>query len=468
MRMLLLVTVLIAMGCAALDEPELAEQAAAVENCGTDGPVGAWLDYIGTQSCASDDANDCLLPTSYIATRSDGRKVRVYGVFRWKAANDTWTAIDESEPRPHILPHFMVGYLKKLRNAYEACPSDYFYGKVYDQVDYLVSDAVERNGALVWEDQYGIAHGMEQADMMMMLSGLARLHYTSGRTKAARGTLGYALRAARPLFLPIGVKTGGVRSVDQANCAAKLARLRPCFWFHSRGRAITGPGPLTRQTVLNQHLHVVRDAIDLSARLRSAAAYMPSDVPVPPSSPGWREFVDWADAMEDRGIGGLYQLAFSQGPTTTSPDRPPNVTQFMRRHETNPPFYSADYGYQMDTGQSYPIAKANTCGYHSHSLNLLAVMYWQFWRHHEAGNLSYEHGWRIEEALSRMFQHDGSDIGDHESRAAIYQFFWTSWPAYYEGLWGCPADDARRLTRFSCEVYAPFYGVPSSWCATFP
>jgi hypothetical protein len=411
--------------------------------------------------CTSDDDTDCLEPTSYIATRSDGRRVKVSGVYHWRAAGDTWGDYGFT-PRKRLLVHFLMGYLKKLRNTYDACPN--FFTQVYNQVDFIVSDGVHHDGALVWENRLGVAQGMEQADMALIFMQMARLHEKHGYLKEARGTMGYALRAARAFFLPVGRHTGGVRSVNQDACAAKSARLRPCFWFHSRGRGIDtdATGEPLVNTVLNQHLHVVRDSINLSLMARELAHLTPPDL-LPPTY-DFRTWLDWADLLEDRAIGGLYQLAFSGGHKAVAPTRPPNLAQFMLLRNSGrfgglfgggEWYYTARYNFDLLTGQALDITHRNVCHYQGHTLNLLADI-WIILRD-ERYRLTAIDGWRLSEAMDRLLQGGGEPVGLLGSPHALYQFYRTEDPHYRYGIWSCPTD-ADRLTNKSYDVFAPFFG----------
>ncbi len=468
MRTLLLAAgVCLLAGCAGeiLDEGDdtlVVEAQPVVGECSVwTGAYHAYLSYVAAASCTGTAADDCLEPTSYVATRSDGRRVNVSGVYRWRLAGDRWADPGSTVVKPRVLVHFMTEYLKKLRNAYEECPE--LYGKVYDQVDFIVSDGVRRNGALVWENAHGVAQAMEQGDMASLFAGLAGRHYDHGHVVEARGTLRYALEAARAFFLPVGVRSGGVRSVDETWCAAKTARLRPCFWFHSRGRGVHEfTGAATKQTILNQHLHGVRDTLNLSVSLRGAAAYFPTDVPLPP---GHRAWSDWSDALEDRAIGGLYVLAFSNGHKAVAPNRPPNLAQLMKRRGSGSGYFTAAYGFNLDTGLAYDISRDMTCHYQSHSLSLLATLRQTSIGYLVAEQLT-EQGWRIDEALNRLLESGTDFVGNPASTHALLQFYWSSFPGYFQTQWGCPAD--ARLKRGACEILAADFGLDPATCGVLP
>ena len=87
-----------------------------------------------------------LKRTSYKATRSDGRKVKISGVYFWKR--------DKHE---RFEPHCLTQFIKLLRNAYNSSPE---YGQqLYNQLDFLIYKSISRNGATVWENNEGYSTG---------------------------------------------------------------------------------------------------------------------------------------------------------------------------------------------------------------------------------------------------------------------------------------------------------------------
>jgi hypothetical protein len=421
-----------------------------------------YREYIDENHCDGGD-NDCLDVTSYTATRSDGRRVTVDGVFRWRRPHDSWRAYGESAARPQLLPHYLGEYLKKLRNAYEVCPE--LFEQVYNQVDYMVTESRSRDGAVVWENRLGIAQGMEQAEIALRFAALARHHHRHGHDKEARGTMAYALRAARSVFLAVGVRTGGVASVNQAECAAKTARLRPCIWFHSRGRDhdTRANGEPDVATVLNQHLHIVRDVLDLSVALRQvqseSLSILPADLP-PPAGP----WTSWADALENRAVAGLYLLAFSNGHKAVAPTRPPNIAQFMKRHGGSQPFFSAYYNFDLTTGERLEDStREGTCHYQGHVLNLLAAIWTNAHDDYNDGALSAANGWRVLEALDRLVEGRGEAVGLTDSTHAVYQLYRTEEPYYRNDRWGCgetPSDGSKpeKMTEESRVLFEAILG----------
>ena len=183
--------------------------------------------YVEETRCAEDNKTECLEPTSYTAVRSDGPQVKVSGVMRWQSDNALWSG------RQHLLPHFVVSYMRALRRAYAECEA--YHDQLFNQIDYVVSQAVHRASpshailpALVWENRDGVAQGMEQAELAAFFASAVDAYAAHGAREAA-GTMRYAFMAAEALFIPAGVHTGGVVSVVQDECAGKTARMRKCF-----------------------------------------------------------------------------------------------------------------------------------------------------------------------------------------------------------------------------------------------
>jgi hypothetical protein len=438
--------------------------------------IQAYNVYLAEKTCSSTLTNKCLEQTSYVATRSDGRRVNVGGVYRWRESDgvhyDTWA--DDHQPgvvKKRVLVHFILAYMKKLRDAYATCPGAYFT-QAYNQVDFVVSDAVVHGGALVWENRLGIAQAMEQADMALIFMQMAKLYRDKGQTNTARGTMGYALRAARAFFVPVGVHTGGVRSVNQDACAAKTARLRPCFWFHSRGRGVDTAmsGEPLVNTVLNEFLHVLRDLIPMSVLARDLDDLIPADLPPPHYD--FRTWLTWGDLLEDRAVGGLYQLAFSAGHKGVAPTRPPNLAQFMD-FNVRPEygylfsplisFYSSYYAFDLLTGLARNISHKKTCHYHAHTLNLFGDIWTSLRRPSIAAALAAsDDGWRIGEAMHRLFEGRGEQVGVRPSRNAVYQFYRAEEPYYRFDVWQCPVEQdgftPDTLLPGNRAIYEEFFG----------
>jgi hypothetical protein len=372
--------------------------------------------------------------------------VRVRGVYFWKHANARWEDSDRVA-RYHLLPHFLLGYLRKLRDAYDACPSAY-HTPLFNQIDYVVSRAATRHSstailpALAWENRYRITQGMEQGEMAAFLASAANTYAAHG-AREAPGTMRYAFQAIEPLFIRVGTFTGGVRSVVQDKCGAKIARFRPCFWFHSRGVGIDtkGEGEPAIGTVLNQHLHVISSILDMSIDVNKRHELIPVE---------WGTAENALARLKDRAIGGLYQLAFSRGNNSAARNRPPSLAQFMR-HETKAPvlFYFSYYRFDLPTRTFADISKEATCHYHTHSLEKFQHIMETLNNH--SGFFAAHDGWRLYEAMGRLLAGGSEPIGQFASTAALWQFYLSQGIKYT--IAGCPPCNPNSgASRNPCSV----------------
>jgi hypothetical protein len=369
-------------------------------------------DYLEAHRCTSSTSNECLEETAYLATRSDGRRVKVEGVYQWR---------DRDAAPGLLLPHFLLDYMKLLRNAYDAFP-DLYRTQLFNQIDFLVSErdsgaggealrAVDRNGALVWENNQGVAQGMEQAEYAAYFATVAAVYGARGDLELARGTMTYALRFARSFDMQAGEHTGGVRS-QEAYCGAMRARIRLGYWFHARGRGIVDGEPVAR-TVLNQHLIVVRSILSLYFHVDENRTLVDE------------QFGSADDVLErllDRAIGGLYQLAFSVGNTSVQRSRPPNIRQFMRLVPGARPHYWAYYQFHMETGEPANISAEKTCHYHMVSLAAIAHIR-QILFENTSTFQAADQGWRLYEAIDHLFEGAGEPVGQPGSTSAVYQWY---------------------------------------------
>lgn len=401
-----------------------------------------WLDEY---RCRSSRPDNCLEETSYRATRSDGRQVTVRGVHRWR---------DTAAVQGFLLPHFLLDYMRRLRDAgHEDFAT--WGGKLYDQVDFVVSDAVDRNGALVWENCAGIAQGMEQAEFADYFATVARVFRDHGDLRTAKGVMGHALRCLRALDTPVGVHTGGVCS-GEFYCGSKRARFRPACWFHSRGRGIATNAV---HTVLNQHLHVVRDMIRMYINVGRAVDLI---------DPSFGTPAEVLARIEDRAIAGLYQLAFSAGNNSIQRSRPPSIRQFMnyrkgikvrptQKHPDGNPlhYYWSFYEFDMKTGKGRNISHQNTCHYHTHTLNLMAAIRDSLDRYASTFTSTAE-GWRMYEAVDALLEGAGEATGHPGSANAIYQFYRSEAAAFKSRRQNCSGGEL--LTDAALQVYSALYG----------
>jgi len=402
--------------------------------------------YVRENKCHSDNSIKCLKETSYVATRGDGRKVKISGVFEWVGEN----------PNDHLFkPHFLMDYIRKLRNAYS---SNSKYGdQLYNQIDFLVSKAVNRNGALVWENPEGIAQGLEQIEFSDFFITAANAFNQNNDSRTAKGIMTYALKFLKAVDMQAGIHTGGISSIT-TDCGAKKARARPCYWFHSRGLAIVEPTRPGARTVLNQHLHVVRDLLQAYQNIN----VIPDDL----IAPEFGSRTEILDFIEDKAIGGLYQLAFSNGHKKVAPNRPPNIMQFMdyrwkgvrptpEHPDGNPlSYYRAFYDFDMPTGKGLDIGAK--CHYHTHVLNLIyGINYILTFDSTNSIFLKTKNGWRLFEATNALLEGKGEPTGMRGSTHAIYQFYRSEGPAYKQRRENC--KEGEPLTADAVAWYRSLY-----------
>ncbi len=366
------------------------------------GKVQEYFEYLSANKC-SKGKDDCLEKVDHVVIRSDGRRVRVSDIYRWRKAAYLKYA--------KVLPHFMLGYMRKLREAYRDDPT--FGRRFYNQIDYLISKAVDRNGALVWENHNSYVQGMDQIEYAEFFATAAEVYREHGDRKTARGLMTKALLFARALDMQHGRKTGGIRS-KVAFCGAKKVRFRPCYWFHSRGLGVVGND---RLAVLNQHLHVVRDVLKLYMKVKNHGKLVSEQF-------GTHEQV--LQRLEAHAIAGMYQLAFSGGAIHSQPHRAPNIRQFMWFHDNatvksgkNPiDYYWAYYGYDMPTDVPEKGSPAGSqCHYHTHTVKIMADIAILL-RENEHVFRASRDGWRLYEALDELLAR--TDRSDRTG--AIYRF----------------------------------------------
>lgn len=385
----------------------------------TPGAVTAYESYLKKVLCSATLTDACIEPTSYTATRAGGRRARVDGVYKYRSLLSNG----------HPAPHMMIEYMRQLRNAYAAAP-ELYRQQFYNQLDFFFSIAVDRQGALVWENEKGFAHAMEQGEYAAFLLSAAETAHRLKDESLARTYATAAFRFMKALGLKAGVHTGGVRSTTE--CGSKKARVRPCYWFHSRGVGIIGDA--RPYTVLNQNLHAIRDALAILARLEKSpdVAALGGDV----------------EAMKaqaaDLIIGGLYQLAFSSG---TSKTRPPSLAEFLnKRSVKGTTYYWAFYEYVIEKRAGANISALKTCHYHTHVVNLMADILSQA-RAQRAVLEKYPEGWKAFEALGAIWQDGG----------ALAEFYRSeSNPTIKFQLQGCP--DKNDFAASAAKLYREEFG----------
>jgi len=436
--------------------------------------------YREANLCSSTRSAECLQRASYTATRSDGTHATVGGVFRWRGSRAAgWRDGDPLRTWWHqlLLPHFTLEYMRKLRNAYNAAAQQcdaatsccaerqQLRRHLDDMIEFHLTDAqdaVGGNGApWAWENVYGVTQGMEQAEWAAFLASAAQTFEVSGESERATRTLRQALDTARALLVPVGPLTGGVRQRLENECGPSHENARPCYWFHSRGR---GVDTVTRgeRTVLNQHLHVVRDALVLHTLLGE----MP-DLLAAVTGEGRPSAADILDAA----IGGLYQLAFSGGPDDTESTRPPSIRHFMNRRGTQVPYVWSHYEFAQALRTGTDISAERTCHYHFHTLEMLYAIAEHLDRErprYQTGACfpdAHPEGARLYAAMDRMLARDG----------AVHQFHLSaSNRDLFSQQPGCPREAGNPTYDLSAAAHAfyanRFAGSPDSamdaWCSS--
>ncbi|HJL19079.1 MAG TPA: hypothetical protein RMH99_25675 [Sandaracinaceae bacterium LLY-WYZ-13_1] len=357
---------------------------------------------VGEHPCPDASADDCLEP---VRVQSDDGAA-AHTVYRWRD-RDQWT---DGGVLP--LPHFLLSYVRSLRDEYGSAARGNERERtcrtqLEAQLEYLRDAAVERQGALVWENEDGLAQAMEQAEYAHLWASVAVTLLRHGEPEAARRHVHTALRFAAALDRSVGLHSGGVRS-ETTSCG-DVAPARTCAWFHSRGLGIRTEGDEPR-TVLNQHLHAVRDMLNLHRTLARAPELLPADE---------REAI--LRRILDRAAAGLAQLAFSDGWQPGAP-RPPNAAQLMERFEEPAgTFYWATYEFDLESGRPRNISLQRTCHYHRHSLELLSHV--QRWLADPPPRVDEDARRALRYPLERLLEGAGEPVGAPGSRHAFHQFF---------------------------------------------
>lgn len=338
-------------------------------------------DYIAVKKCTTAQQVECLAATTARACAS-GCLRRGYG----------WRVNTAGEIDLHLTHEF----LRHLRNAALSEPayqSSATFGLplsslLYEQVQMLLRQpTVQYNDSalnvlplsavtgsshtidpsrfymVTWR-RNGIAHAMGQTDLGSWLVSVASWYaQLEDQTKAS-----YYLRLSEKVYRPLTIRQaeGGARN-DLKGYRCYDGQF--CYWFHSCPVCTK----LEQTTVLNQHLHAVRDVLESHSALetwRSGGLRIPrtgEPAPFPPvlSSRFIRE-------LRDLSRGGLFQLAFSAG-NAAHPLVPPNLRELLWPAQIagGRQRYHAAYRYYLGDGPAN-IASGNTCHYHFHSVELLA------------------------------------------------------------------------------------------------
>lgn len=401
--------------------------------------AAAYEDYVARNLCSASKPDDCFNITSYVATRSSGRKVKVDGVYSF---------YDKDSVQGIPLPHLMLTLLRLMRNAQNENPK--LYSTVFfNQIDYMLSLTVERNGARVWENVYGFAQGMEQAEYSAFFASISAMMLAQGNKVMADSYFDTSLKMIRSLQLDAGKKTGGVRSKIYT-CGSKSTRLRNCVWFHSRGLGV--PGADKPYTVLNQNLHGIRDSFVVYLTLKNL-------LPKMGSTPKLRAAID---LIGDNAISGIYHLAYSGGPKSSFPARMPNIRQFMNRLSDSASgvnYYWSFYEYDQTKGAMANISNQATCHYHTHVLKLISDI------HSYLNNASNRkvieqlpEGWKAYEALTTILAAPPEAVGTAGSTSAVYQFFLSeSDPRIKYNFKKCESLESEILDPAATSLYRSLF-----------
>jgi hypothetical protein len=286
--------------------------------------------------------------------------------------------------------HLTLPFLRKLRNAAQAHPeyvSRHSLGMsledlVWSQLQmFLTHESVRfydtdlslldpgavrtRNSvdptrfhSVTWVNEGGTAHAMVQADLGLWLLTMAR-----GVPEQGDWYLRLSERVFRSYAIPD--EQGGVRNNRQGNrCFDNLY----CYWFHS----FPVGDESYPKTVLNQHLHAVRDALiahDLLASWRDHGA-PGADGQIHPLPAEFDSI--HIGYLKEWGRGGLFQLAYAPGNEAIA-TAPPNLAEFLADADVldGVQRYRAHYRYEIGVGP-FDISPDNTCHYHYHSLQVMA------------------------------------------------------------------------------------------------
>jgi hypothetical protein len=211
---------------------------------------------------------------------------------------------------------------------------------------------------LAFVNDSGAPQAMPQGDLGAWLLTLGH-----GLAANGRPNFEYYLRLSERVFTSFAFRyaDGGVRNNKRSY---KCYGDQYCYWFHSFAVG-TEPEP---ESVLNQNLHAIRDALVAHATLADWRDNTNAGVPLPPG------FTQHLKNLRDFGRGGLNQLAYGRRHTL---DYPPNLRDFMQNYQNDPQMpsvkrYNAYYRYEMDThNPANGSTPGNVCHYNYHNLELL-------------------------------------------------------------------------------------------------
>jgi hypothetical protein len=321
-------------------------------------------------------------------------------------------------PAPQYNPRLNLhitfnAFLKDLRDAATACPSEIIQTSSFGEI--TLGDLLWEEGEMVlrhpqvryynaalaplslaqvktpgkntidptkfysvtWVNEGERAHAMTQGDMGSWFLTTA----TNFAWYDRPANVPYYLYLARAAFRPFAIRSnlGGVRNnKGRYKCYNNMY----CYWFHSQSiESVSYPS-----TILNQHLHAVRDALVAHLTLAEWRDHgFESETGVVYPLPAPFKTDPFIDQLRELARGGLFQLAYARG-STVDEYEPPNLWDFRHPYVTPvglPPCfgirYAADYGYFFTGAKPTPETPngpfaadaSNTCHYHYHSLVLL-------------------------------------------------------------------------------------------------
>jgi hypothetical protein len=213
---------------------------------------------------------------------------------------------------------------------------------------------------LAFVNDSGAPQAMPQGDLGGWLLTIGHGLAANGKTNFE-----YYLRLSERVFTSFAFRyaDGGVRNNKRSY---KCYGDQYCYWFHSFAVGAE-PEP---ESVLNQNLHAIRDALEAHATLADWRDNGNAGVPLPAG------FTRHIRDLRDFGHGGLNQLAYGLGHAGDH-SRPPSLREFMQNAQQDPSApsvkrYNAYYRYEMDThNPANGSTPGNVCHYHYHNLELL-------------------------------------------------------------------------------------------------
>jgi hypothetical protein len=402
--------------------------------------------YQQSHACTTNAAYGCLAPAE---------RASAPPIYFWKNGAENWKTFD-GQTVQHYQPHFLLTYLRHLRDVYTACgPSS--QDVALAQTEAVITQARTTSApgetpVLAWENRYGYAQGMEQAEMSAYAASLAAAYQKHGERDKAMHLMRLSLQMLESLSKPVGIHSGGVRSVVAEPCGNDTVRIPSCFWFHSRGLSIDTANEEHVATVLNQHLHVIYDVLLLYKTIHDGG------VPIPPEY-GTRAKL--LTRLESYAAGGLGQLAFARGNSLSFPDAPPNMAQFLNRQQSGAQhYYLAFYRFDIDAHRGKNIRWKSVCHYHTHVLAKLAHIKTLLDKHPEVFRSTPSgQGQFLYSTVESLFYGAGEPMGAMPTKALVWQL----WQAHRvkHALANCPVCDGAACS--SEEDYVNTYYGTLKW-----